>query len=511
MLQQKSAVAHQGTGRSEFIASGDPGLIEAVEQAAEAIVITSAGGTIQYVNPAFTRMTGYSREEAIGSNPRVLKSGKQDPRYYAELWTTILAGKIWHGELINQRKDGSCYTEEMTIAPVRDAAGAIIKFIAIKQDVTARRVSEGRYRLLFEQHVAGVFVSSFSGRIVECNEAFARMFGYESRAEILAVNAIDLYYVPAEREPLLQRLEREGAVSNLELKFRRKDGSPVWVMLNAIVINSENTPDRLLQGIFVDITEQKHIEDAMKKAKEAAEAASRAKSEFLANISHEIRTPMTGIIGMTELALGTDLTAEQRYYLEIVNSSAGALLAIINDMLDFSKIEAGKLDLDEIDFSLRGSLSDTVAVLRVQADKKGLELQCDIDSDLPDALFGDAGRLRQVILNLVGNAIKFTERGKVVIRVVEESRAGDQIMLHFTVSDTGIGIPAAKQASIFEPFTQADGSTTRKYGGTGLGLAISRRLVEMMGGRIWVTSSPGQGSTFHFTVLCRAYSCHNGC
>jgi PAS domain S-box-containing protein len=254
--------------------------------------------------------------------------------------------------------------------------------------------------------------------------------------------------------------------------------------------------------------ERKEAEEALRvyahdleAARKRAEEATRAKSEFLANISHEIRTPMNAMIGMTELALATRVTREQREYLNAIQSSADGLLTLVNDLLDFSKIEARKLQLDRVGFNLRDALEDTVRVLAPRADQKGLELACHIHRDVPDALVGDPLRLRQVVINLVGNAIKFTEHGEVVLQVETESRDDGNIHLRFSVTDTGIGVPPAKQAMIFEAFSQADSTTTRRYGGTGLGLAISAQLVELMGGRISVESQLGRGSTFLFSVL----------
>jgi len=255
-----------------------------------------------------------------------------------------------------------------------------------------------------------------------------------------------------------------------------------------------------IHGVGFDVSELKRTHQSLEAAVEAANAANRARNEFLANMSHEVRTPINGIMGMTRLALETELTPEQREYLGTVSSSADSLLSIVNDVLDFSKIESHNLDLEIVEFGPRLCIEDAIRSLAARARAKGIELACDVNSGVPESLAGDPRRLRQVLINLMDNAIKFTSAGEVALRVETEAAAAGEVRLHFQVRDTGIGISADKRQMIFEPFCQVDGSSTRKFGGTGLGLAISTQLVKMMGGRLWVESEPGVGSTFHFTA-----------
>jgi two-component system, sensor histidine kinase and response regulator len=339
------------------------------------------------------------------------------------------------------------------------------------------------------------------GAVEMCNPAFETLFLYSQQA-VLGRPLADLVTNPESRPELEAHrnslLRGEGV--HVATRRSRADGSLVDVEAHSVPLglDGKRTGGLLL---YQDITERKLAEEAMRQAKEAAEAASRAKSEFLANMSHEIRTPMNGILGMTELTLDTELDSDQREYLGMVKTSADSLLVLLNDILDFSKIEAGKLDLDLTQFPLRQSLGDTLKALGFRAHQKCLELAWQVAEEVPEFLLGDLGRLRQILVNLIGNALKFTDYGEVLLLVEKVRDLPDrEVELHFSVRDTGIGIAKDKQSDIFAPFTQADGSTTRLYGGTGLGLGIAARLVEMMGGKIWVDSQLGRGSTFHFTI-----------
>src|SRR6266849_2996371 len=333
-----------------------------------------------------------------------------------------------------------------------------------------------------------------------CNPAFEHMFHYRQE-DVVGAKLDDLIMTEELASEVVSITDRvlKGESVHLTTRRRRRDGTLLDVDVHGVPLMIGG---KLLGafGLYQDITERKRAEEELRKAKEAAEASSRAKSEFLANMSHEIRTPMNGIMGMTELALDTELTLDQREYLAMVKASADSLLRVVNDILDFSKIEAGKLDMDRVEFNVRDILGETLRALAIRAHRKGLELSYRVEPAVPARLLGDPGRLRQLIVNLVGNAIKFTNSGEVVVGVEIESMSSDAVRLHFVVSDTGIGISPEKQKQIFEAFEQADNSTTRRYGGTGLGLAISRRLVELMDGRLSVQSEPGQGSAFNFTA-----------
>lgn len=363
----------------------------------------------------------------------------------------------------------------------------------------ALRKSEERFRKLFEQSNDAIFIHQ-AGKIIDVNQRACDMLGY-TKEQLLSMEITDLY-PENEFTETSRKIRNPGGFHSIEsvlfeTAFKKADGTVIPVEISSGIIDRE---EKIVQGIVRDITERKRAEEELKKAKEEAEAANRAKTEFLASMSHEIRTPMNAIIGMADLLLDTELTEEQRQYVQVFQTAGENLLNIINDIIDISKVEAGYVHLEAIPFDLNEIVENTCEVMAVRAHEKGLELLYNISPDCPTSLLGDPTRLRQILVNLIGNAVKFTEKGEVFVQVDKGGETDGLVELSFSVRDTGIGIPPDKIGTIFDAFTQADSSITRKYGGTGLGLAISKQLVELMQGHIGVESTLGEGSTFTFTA-----------
>ena len=380
----------------------------------------------------------------------------------------------------------------------RDASGQVVGIQGMFWDVTERVRAQEEFDRLFAVSLDMMCVAGIDGYFKRVNPAFEKSLGYGA-AELLASPLVDFVH-PEDREATMKafRQLRHGIdMVGYETRCRCKDGSYRWLAWTCPALPERET---LLYAVARDTTVRKQAELELNKAKAAAEAANQAKSDFMANMSHEIRTPLNAIIGMTELVLSGRVRQRQTEFLKMVFESGEALLDVINDVLDFSKVEAGKLELESEPFRLRDCLGDVLRSLAHRSRNVDLEMASDIHPDVPETLIGDAGRLRQIVVNLIGNSLKFTESGEVVLEVRVISRTDSDVELEFAVRDTGIGIPDAKLSRIFEAFEQVDTTLTRRFGGTGLGLAICRKLTELMGGRIWVESRLGQGSTFHFTT-----------
>jgi two-component system sensor histidine kinase/response regulator len=477
-----------------------------IENTPLGIVVLNPEGRVEMCNPAFETLFQYGRNEVIGADLDDLVSAKDlvmEARHYT---LANLAGETIHVRTRRRRKDRTEIDVELFGVPLV-LGGKVLGGLGIYQDITERMRAE--QALMESEAQLQSLVSSIDEIVFEFDETtrFRNIWTtneqllFRPKEELLGQRIVDVLGEEFARPlaEVIKRVCKTGQGESLEYPLQVPAGER-WFLARLNRMPGHDGRFRSVCMTARDITERKQAEKELQRAKEAAEAANLAKSEFLANMSHEIRTPMNGILGMTELALDTPLDADQRECLMLVKSSADSLLILLNDILDFSKIEAGKLDFDQLEFRLRESLGDMMRTLSFRAQEKGLELAYRVGPNVPDNLIGDPGRLRQIIVNLVGNAIKFTELGEVVVEVEKVEETKQEVELQFSVRDTGIGIPSEKQRQIFEAFTQADSSTTRRYGGTGLGLTISMRLVKYMGGRIWVESEPGRGSTFHFTA-----------
>src|SRR6266508_669508 len=448
-------------------------------------------------NGAACLMNGYRRDELVGQPIDILNVTPNTPDGRIAYMKQLREAGTLKFETDHRHKDGSVFPVEISITPLTVGGRELV--IGIDRDITERKRGEAeifRQKQYFEAVVnnspVAIVVLDNQQNIISCNPAFENLFQYNEK-EIVNTNLDTLITTQETLGEATQYTQQvmEGAVHGFG-KRRRKDGSLVDVELFGVPV--------FVKGERIGVLAIYHNISDMVRARREAEEANRAKSEFLANMSHEIRTPMNGVIGMLELALDTSLTSEQEDYLQTSLHSAESLLVLLNDILDFSKIEAGRLELENINFDLRNTIEDVAYALAKRAEEKGLELVCLIHPDLTSDLSGDPARLRQVLVNLVGNAIKFTHHGEIVIHAEPIQDDEKNVEIQFSVQDTGIGIPLERQSLIFERFTQADGSTTRKYGGTGLGLTISKQLVEAMGGKIGVQSIPGEGSTFWFKV-----------
>ncbi len=469
----------------------------------DAIEQCSLDGVVLSWNSGAERIFGYSADEMIGKSVAAIadQAGQQEQR---GMLAQLRRGESMTGyETRRWHKDGHAIDVALTVSPIRSEDGTVTSVSVISRDISERKRSEnvmraGARQLAHAQKLArvGSWQSDGSTRSITWSANLWQLFGRPVDEFEMSLDRFLGLIHPDDRIPIADSISRlrQDRVPNLtQFRALLPDGTERVLEARTEMLESTvaGMPDYMV-GTVQDVTEAKVLEASRIAAKDAAEAGSRAKSEFLANMSHEIRTPMNGIIGMTELVLDTELKPDQREYLEMVRTSADSLLGVINDILDFSKIEARKLDLEMIDFELSSMLDETIRPQALRAHQKGLELVYYTASDTPTHVNGDPARIRQVLSNLVSNAVKFTEKGEVVVKVKRASGGDPDVGLQFSVSDTGIGIPAEKQARVFESFTQADNSTTRRYGGTGLGLTIASQLVDLMGGRIWLESEVGR-------------------
>ncbi|HLI78910.1 MAG TPA: ATP-binding protein, partial [Candidatus Binataceae bacterium] len=477
-----------------------------IECSSDIFLVLAPGGLIVFAGGGGLKDFGYEPDEVLGQTAGtfihpydVAAQGQMVQRAVAE------QGVMVRSEARIKRRDGGWIPCEIMTRAGIDAEGRPILIVTMRNIAerieVARKLEENAatLRKIFDASLDVISINRFSdGSLIDASNSFAETGFARTEALGKSSNRLNLWANRDQFKDYLRRLNERGIVRNMEVDFRLKDGSVVPNLVSATT--AELNGEKCVITFSRDIGKIKKTENELRAAREAALAASRAKSEFLSSMSHEIRTPMNAILGMTDLVLETQLTAEQRRYLDVVVNNGNALLELINSILDLARIEAGRLSLEAVSLDVVELTEKVADTLALRAHEKQLELAIRFEDGLAPALLGDPLRLRQVLVNLIGNAIKFTERGEVVVRVKRNPAGSGPGSLLFEVSDTGIGISADKVAGIFSEFTQADSSTSRKYGGSGLGLAIVNRLVRLMGGEVWVVSEPGSGSTFCFTV-----------
>lgn len=471
--------------------------------------IADPQGQIVHANDRFFEATGYSPAEVLGQNHRILKSDHHPPAFFENMWATLLRGEIWRGDLCNRRKDGTLYWVNATIVPFFDKDGQPEAYIAIRTDISRQKalqaaaMSQEIYlKTILDNLGEGVYTLDADGKMDYINTEGARMLGW-SPDELLGKSLHPIIHhhrpdgrpLPAEDCPIHAAM-CEGKVyrSNEQVFFTRAgDAFPVK-LTGAPLIKEGQVMGSV--AVFSDARQDRLLQQGLIAARDAAQAAARTKASFLSTVSHEIRTPLNGIVGMTGLLADTPLNSEQREFLSTIELSADALLSLINDILDYSRLEAQKTVPEQIPFSLEEVFDQSLDIVAARAQEKGLLLASYLDTAIPAQLLGDPARIRQILLNFLSNAVKFTSEGQVIARAVTESKTSQLVVIRLEVEDTGIGLSPAAQERLFVPFEQEDSSTTRKFGGTGLGLAISKGLAELMGGEVGVRGAVGQGSTF---------------
>ncbi len=483
-------------------------LSAAFEQSANIIFITDTHGNIEYANPRFYKVTGFSEKEVLGQNPRILKYEKSLVNY-KELWETITSGKTWTGEFLNHSKPGALFWEIGNITPIKNKQGKIINYLAIKEDITQRKLaeknllaSEKKHRSLFDKSYDAIVILD-GLQVIDCNRNAGVLFK-ENCNHLQSMSLLDL-------SP-----ERQANGESSEAFFMAKisevlAGQPL--IFDTVLLRGEQLFEAevsmasiyfgyktMVQAIIRDVSEKRQAEKQIIQAKEEAEKARKAQLEFLSLMSHEIRTPLNAIVALTDLMLQEKLTHDQLENLESVKISARHLLDLIDNILDFNKIESGNIEFERFNFDIRYLVLELKKTLEIKAQEKNIHLLVHIGDDVPKVLQADTLRLKQVLFNLFSNGIKFTEKGFVSLKVKMLSEKGADCQILFEVEDSGIGIASDRLDAIFEKFTQAETSTTRKYGGSGLGLTVCKRLVELQGGTISAISKPGIGSVFTFSL-----------